>query len=233
MSTSPRLVLWDIDHTLISTGGVGSEVFRRAFREATGAELAVMPDPTGKTEPATFARALRENMVPVRDELFSAFAEAQTRAYREQAAELAERGRVLPGVREVLEELAGRPDVLSSVLSGNTRAAGRAKLEAFGLARYLDWDIAAGGDDAPTRPDLVPVAWERAAATYGYRYGLGETVLVGDTLADIATAHANRCRVLAVATGRTSFDELVAGHADLVLIDLSDTSAVLAALLGY
>jgi len=234
VSTSPLLVLWDIDHTLIETRGVGGEVFRAAFAEVTGFALAQVPNPTGLTELEIFTRALAARGVTGRDGLFEEFAEAQVRGYRERADDLAGRGRPLPGAREILERVAGlsQPGLVQSVLSGNTVAAGRAKLEAFGLDGYIDWDVAAGGDDAAYRPDLVPVAWRRGQAKHGWWYMPSETVLIGDTRADIATAHANRCRVVAVATGNTSFSDLSYEWADVVLHDLSDTDAVLEALLS-
>lgn len=231
MAGSGLLVLWDVDHTLLETRGVGSVVFREAFEAATGVGLEVMPDPTGLTEPAIFDAACRMAGVTVSLEVRSVFYDEQVQAYLRHAAELRERGRVLPGVREVLESLAGRGGVLQSVLSGNTRAASRAKLGVFGLDGYVDWDVAAGGDDHQVRPSLVPFVWDRVREKYGTYVGPVYTVLVGDTPADVKTGNANGCRVVGVATGRTDVDGLRRAGADPVLTDLSDTAAVLEALL--
>ena len=224
-----RLVLWDVDHTLIETGGVGGEVFAEAFQGATGRRLESMPDPTGLTEPEIFRRALAA--LGIEDGgLFERFTELQAAEYRARGGELLTRGRVLPGVHAALRAVGAAPDLLQSVLSGNTRVAARAKLAVFRLGGYFDLEVSAGGDDDPVRAHLVPVVWERAAEKYGIRFDADSTVLVGDTPADIETGHANGCRVAAVATGRTSAEELRAAGADHVFAHLSDTPAVLTAL---
>jgi phosphoglycolate phosphatase-like HAD superfamily hydrolase len=217
-----RLVLWDIDHTLLQTGGVGSEVFRAAFMATTGRELENPPDPTGKLEPALFAAACAENGIPTSAELFEAFAAAQEQGYRSRAADLAERGRVLPGVRELLAALADAPGVIQTVLSGNTLRSGRAKLELFDLASWLDLSCAVGGEDGAARPELVLAAWSRVHGVRGRRFTASQTVLIGDTPADVDAALSNHCRIVAVATGKTTADELAEAGAEAVLPDLSD-----------
>ena len=226
------LVLWDIDHTLIKTGGVGSEVFKIAFEAATGRELAAVPDPTGKLEPAIFAAACAENGVTTSPELFGAFAAAQEKAYRDHAADLVELGGVLPGVEETLAALAATPGLIQTVLSGNTRRSGRAKLEVFGLAPWIDFSCAGGGDDADTRAALVPVVWERVRAVHGIACTPQETVVVGDTPADVETALTNGCQVVAVATGKTEAAQLVRAGARVVLSDLSNRERALTVILS-
>lgn len=226
------LVLWDIDHTLIQTGGVGTEVFAAAFKTATGVDLVDAPDPTGKLERGLFAAACAENGIGDGTALFPAFAEAQEREYRRRHADLTTRGRVLPGVPGVLNALAGRQGVIQTVLTGNTEPSGRAKLEIFGLADHIDFTSAAWGTDADTRPELVSAAWMRAHATYGHGFGPADTVVIGDTPADIETALTNRCRLVAVATGKTTAEQLRKAGAETVLPDLSDERAALAAVLG-
>lgn len=227
-----RLVLWDIDHTLLDTGGVGSQVFRCAFESATGKRLIEMPDPTGLTEQAIFKKACECAGADKPDDMFGEFAAAQAREYRRRGGDLRAHGRVLPGAQEVLAALCRRDDVVQTVLSGNPRAAGRAKLEAFGLERYLDLEVGAGGDDDAHRPALVPVVWGRVRATYGASYGPRETVVVGDSPADVETARANGCRAVAVATGKTSARQLRALRPDVLLDGLADGQAVLAAVLA-
>lgn len=228
------LVLWDIDHTLIQTGGVGTEVFKVAFKAATGQELDNPPNPTGKLEPALFTAACSKNGVKpdaeTNVELFAAFAAAQAKAYYERADDMRARGRVLPGVAEVLSALSADDGVVQTVLSGNTLEAGRAKLEIFGLARYIDYACAVGGTDAPTRPELVPVAWDRVHAVHGHRFGPAETVVVGDTPADVEAALRNGCRIVAVATGRTTAEALYAAGARTVLPNLSNLQGTLDAI---
>ena len=231
MRTS-RLVLWDIDHTLIQTGGVGSKVFKAAFKAATGRDLENVPDPTGKLEPALFTAACAENGIQVTPAVFSAFAEAQEQEYRNRADDLAQRGRVLPGVRELLAELSETPGVVQTVLSGNTLRSGRAKLELFGLDHWLDYSCAVGGEDADNRPGLVAVAWDRAQRIHGHRYSPGDTVVIGDTPADVDAALRNDCRIVAVATGTTPAETLAEAGADMVLSDFADRQRALAAILS-
>lgn len=226
-----RLVLWDIDHTLIETGGVGSEVFRFAFERITGKSLVEMPDPTGLTERSIFERACRGSGVDQPSEFFAEFAIAQAAEYRRRAEDLRNRGRILPGVGDILAFVEKLTGVLQSVLSGNPRVTAKAKLEAFDLDRYLNLEMSAGGDDDEHRPALVPVVWQRVYGKFGVRFTGADTVLVGDSPADIATAHANGCRVVAVATGKTSIEDLMADRPDAVLRDLRDTASVLDALL--
>lgn len=225
------LVLWDVDHTLIESRGVGGEVFAAAFHAATGRVLAESAQVQGALEPELFAASCRANGVEHDPAgLFVRFVEAQTALYRERAAELGQRGRVLPGVREILGALAGRRDVVSSVLSGNTAGAGTAKLAAFGLDTLLDLDTAAWGTDAANRSGLAPVAWERASAKYGIAFDTANTVVVGDTAADVAAALVHGIRVIGVATGRAGAEELVDAGATVAFDDLADTGKVLRAL---
>jgi phosphoglycolate phosphatase-like HAD superfamily hydrolase len=223
--------LWDIDHTLIETGGVGSEVFKAAFKAATSRGLEKVPDPTGKLEPALFAAACVENGIQVSAAVFNAFAEAQEQEYRNRAADLGQRGRVLPGVQELLTALDDTPGVVQTVLSGNILRSGRAKLELFGLDRWLDYSCAVGGEDADTRPGLVTVAWDRAQMVHGHRYTATNTVVVGDTPADVDTALGNGCRLVAVATGAATAEELTEAGADVVLPDFADRRRALEAIL--
>jgi phosphoglycolate phosphatase-like HAD superfamily hydrolase len=226
-----RLVLWDIDHTLIETGGVGGEAFRAAFELTTGQPMREQADPTGQTEPTIFRRTLEAHGFKDPDgSLFERFATAQADAYRERADDLRRRGRVLPGVRTILKACAAEPHIAQSVLSGNTRQASRVKLDIFDLLTYLDLDIGAYGDNEPERPKLVPHALALAAAKLGRPIGPTDTILIGDTPADIETAHANGCPVIAVATGRTSADELAALGAEWVFPNLLDLVGVLAAI---
>ena len=228
-----RLILWDVDHALIETRGVGSEVFRDAFRAATGHALADAAQVQGALEHALFAASCRANGVPGDPaDLFPAFAEIQAGLYRERAGLLREQGRVLPGVRDALEALAGRDGIVSSVLTGNTQASGRAKLEAFGLTGLLDLDAAAWAEDADERAGLPTVAWDRAQAEHNVRFGPSNTIVVGDSPADVTAARANGIRCIGVATGKANAWELADAGAYRTFENLSDTIGVLEWLLG-
>lgn len=229
MSTA-LLVLWDVDHTLIETGGVGSEIYASAFEKVTGRALERMADVSGRTEPVIFRETLELHGIQDPDDLFARFAEEQARGYADRADELRERGRALPGVADALAALANRGDVIQSVLTGNTRPSAQLKLAAFGLDGYLSLGIGAYGTDDDIRAHLVPIARQRASQHSGHGFGPASTVLVGDTPADVIAARDGAARIVAVATGRHTTDELAEAGAETVLADLTSTKTLLAAI---
>jgi len=223
------LVLWDIDHTLIETRGVGGLVYAEAFAKVTGRELEKMPELAGRTEPVIFRGALKVNGVEPGEELYGQFAAEQARGYAAHLDELRARGRALPGAAEALRALSQRDDAIQSVLTGNTRPSAEIKLRAFDLDRYLDFEIGAYGTDDDTRANLVGIARQRAEKAHGVNFDGDATVLIGDTPNDVAAALASGARIIAVATGTDSVTALAEAGADTVLPDLTDTTAVLAA----
>jgi phosphoglycolate phosphatase-like HAD superfamily hydrolase len=227
-----RLVLWDIDHTLIETRGVGGQVYAEAFAQVTGHRLEKMPELAGRTEPVIFREALKANGVDPTEDLYHQFAAEQARAYAAHLDELRDRGRALPGAAEALRALSERNGVLQSVLTGNTRPSSEIKLRAFDLDRYLDFDIGAYGTDDDVRANLVDVARRRAEKAHGVDFAAAATILIGDTPNDVAAAQASRARIIAVATGRDTAADLAKAGAPTVLTDLTDTPAVLAAIYG-
>jgi len=229
--TMTVLVLWDIDHTLIDTSGVGSEIYAAAFQQVTGQPLKKMASLSGRTEPVIFRETLRSHDIDdAPADLFSRFAEAQARGYVERAGELRERGRVLPGVPEALRALSEEGDAIQSVLTGNTRPSGEAKLRAFGLNGFFDLDSGAYGTDDDTRANLVGIAQQRAASVHDATFDRASTVLIGDTPNDVIAARDGGALVIAVATGKDSTHDLAAEGADTVFKDLADTDALVRAI---
>lgn len=227
------LVLWDIDHTLIETRGVGGKIYAEAFRKVTGQPLDTMPTLAGRTEPVIFREALKANRVDGdAQELYPRFADEQARGYADHTDELRTRGRALPGAEQALQALAARENVIQTVLTGNTRPSAELKLEAFGLACYLDLAIGAYGTDDETRANLVGIARQRAAEARKSDIGLADTVLIGDTPNDVLAAREAGARIVAVATGSDSPADLAAAGAGTVLNDLTDTDEVLTAITG-
>jgi phosphoglycolate phosphatase-like HAD superfamily hydrolase len=229
---TPSLVLWDIDHTLIETRGIGGQVYAEAFAKVTGHTLNRTPTLAGRTEPVIFREALKVNGVEDGEGLYDKFAAEQARGYADRLEDLRRQGRALPGALEALRVLSQRGDVTQSVLTGNTRPSSEIKLRAFALDRYIDFDIGAYGTDDDTRANLVGIARQRAEKARGRHYENGNTVLIGDTLNDVAAALDSGARIIAVASGSDTADELAAAGAQTVLPDLTDTSAVLAAIFG-
>ncbi|MBV2362650.1 HAD family hydrolase [Streptomonospora nanhaiensis] len=227
-----RLVLWDIDKTLIDVDGLGSEIFSAAFAEFSGLARHRPTHGPGRTEWQWFQDTqLANDLVPT-DDCFPRFLSIQDAMFEARAAEFAERGQVLPGAREALERCAANPDIISSLLTGNTRRNAERKLAAFGLDHLVEIPIGGYGDDHRERPELVRVARERVQEATGIAFTADTTVLVGDSPNDVMAALHGGARIVAVATGIVSADELRAAGADTVLDDLSDTDAVLELLLG-
>jgi phosphoglycolate phosphatase len=223
------LVLWDIDHTLIATQGVGGQVYAEAFHAVTGRSLEAMPPLAGRTEPVIFREALRLNGITTTG-LFSQFADAQARGYAEHASQLRQQGRVLPGAADALRELANHGDVVQSVLTGNTRQSAEIKLRVFGLDQYLNMEVGAYGTDADIRASLVMFARQRAETAYGTRFDPSSIVLIGDTPNDVEAARSSGARVIAVATGSSSAADLTSAGAATVLQDLTHTQELLSAI---
>ncbi|MEU6535498.1 HAD family hydrolase [Streptomyces sp. NPDC047000] len=219
----PELVLWDIDHTLMATRGLGRELWAEAFHQVTGVTLLEQADVTGSTERVILRETARLHDVPYTDDLFTSFAQALGTVHVRHAAELRERGHALPGTAAVLSALAEQ-GVRQSVVTGNVRAAAEVKLAVFGLDSYLDLENGAYGEDGEGRPELLRAALKRAVVAPA------DAVFLGDTPADVAGGRETGVRVVAVATGRTSAEDLRTAGADVVLYNLADVSRAVAAI---
>jgi phosphoglycolate phosphatase len=226
------LVLWDVDHTLMETGGVGAELFRAAFEQATGSPLQQEVAVAGRTEPAIFREAAERQSLKWSPGLFDRYALLLARAYRERAGEMARRGRALPGAAEAVAALGGSGMVVQSVLTGNLREIAECKLETFGLDGGLDLDIGAYGSDDMLRARLVGIARQRATSKYQTPFDAQTTVLVGDTPADVQAGIDGGARVVAVASGRNTTEELSRAGAEVVLPGLEDSDRFVQAILG-
>jgi phosphoglycolate phosphatase-like HAD superfamily hydrolase len=223
-----RLVLWDVDFTLVDTTGQGRQAFDEAFE-------AVVGHPPG--DPVPFAGYTDHQIaVAMLEKVGQADAAHVPRMLEElgtalaaRAADIRATGRALPGAREALEALAGREGVVSSVLTGNIETNAALKLAAFGLDALVDLEVGAyGSDPHESRSDLVAVARERTAGKYSAE--VTDTVLVGDTPLDVRAAREAGARSVAVASGPYGLEALREAGADQVLADLGDTPRVLAAL---
>ncbi|AKH86901.1 hypothetical protein AA958_19395 [Streptomyces sp. CNQ-509] len=224
------LVLWDIDHTLIDGAGVSRDAYAAAFARITGKAMIELADMTGKTELVIAAETLRLHGIKPDAGTVERFTSALAEELEARSELLRIRGRRLDGARELLTALASVAGVYQSVLTGNMRRIAELKLRVFDLCAHLELDAGAYGDDAEDRIDLLPAAWARAQRRYGRAYSGADTVIVGDTLLDVATAKAGSAAVVAVATGSASEQELAAAGADTVLPDLKDTAGAVEAI---
>jgi phosphoglycolate phosphatase len=221
-----RLILWDIDGTLVRVGDIGADVFDRALERALGRRPPERVQMSGKTDPQIVGEYLA--MLAVADPA-AHVAGILVELEKELAAaeqEIRSGGRVLPGVVDVLKRLGEQDGVLQTVLTGNIAPNALLKLASFGLDALIDVTVGAFGSDHADRNALVPIALARVAEQRGCEFAPAQVWVVGDSANDLACARAGDVRCLLVATGRYSFDELAPLGADAVLDDLSDTSAV-------
>jgi phosphoglycolate phosphatase len=225
-----RLVLWDIDGTLLDAAGFGWRVAERAFLEVCGSPLATTVPLAGRTDRSIYLEVLAANG---RDEADLAALCAAIGVLAETTRDdlHAGGGRALPGAVAAIAALSAQAGVVQSVLTGNLRSLGLVKLGALGLLDRFDLAVAAFGDDHVVRADLVGVARERFGALDGSGPG-PDIVLIGDTPLDVAAAHESGAAIVAVATGHFSAAELSAAGAPVVLPDLTDPDRVVAAVMA-
>ena len=211
------LLLWDIDHTLIESRGMGRTIYERIFPKATGHQLRELATVHGRTELDIIHDTLQHHNIEPTEQTINDVATALADGYRAAADELAQQGRILPGVLDALEAFAAAPGLHQSVLTGNTTAVARTKIEAFGLESYLDLAIGAYGDDHHDRAELVTIARARAEHYRGTTLPIENVVIVGDTPSDIEAALAAGAQSIAVASGNYTTDDLRNAGATTVL----------------
>ncbi len=225
-----RLVLWDVDGTLVRCGPIGSEVFDLAIERVLGRHpgphrvaMSGMTDPLIAREILAFAEVEGSAL----DDHIAAALVHLERELSLTAGRLTREGHELVGARTALEALAARDDVVQTLLTGNVAANARTKLAAFGLDPLLDLTIGAYGSDHHDRRELVPIARARAERRYSRPFPASSTWVIGDTPRDLECAQAGGARCVLVATGRSPYEELRDLPADMVLRDLSDPSPLL------
>ena len=224
-----HLILFDIDGTLVLTGGAGMRAMNRACEDLVESENALAGVTfAGRTDWSILDDILRNHGHTLDEILLD---ELRARYVAHLAEEIVLPGRgvkdVMPGIRPLLEALASRPATHVGLLTGNFLEGARIKLEYFDLWKYFPWG--AFGGDASNRNDLVPIALSRARAQ-GIDVDAirpSDVLVVGDTPNDIECALVAGATPVAVATGSYPVDELRAAGAGIVFQDLSDTAAFL------
>ena len=226
-----RLVLWDIDLTLIDIRGFGTQWYTRALAEVTGVELRHLPIFPGRTERAITADVLTAHGIePDEDLVGRMWAKLATFAERDHER-IAADGRALPGADAALNALAGQGGIVQTLVTGNLPEVARYKLSAFELHEHIDFEVGGYGSLSAHRPDLVSHAVDRSAAKHSTEFPPESVVVIGDTPHDIDAARAHGAIGIGVATGVHDARTLRDSGAHAVLDDLSDTRAMLAAVL--
>ncbi|MGC5401718.1 HAD family hydrolase [Streptomyces sp. DT20] len=225
-----KLVLWDIDHTLIATRGVGRELFGQCFEHVTGQPMKQQALVDGMTEPVIFRETARLHGIDTDRTQFEAFARCSAQRHQAHAHTLRERGHALPGAAAALAAVAELDDVVQSVVTGNVRPVAEIKLGVFGLDTHIVFPYGGYGEDHDDRPELVRTAIKRTAQASGTTLHPADVLLIGDTPADIAAGHEAGVPVLAVATGRTSLSDLQRARPTQAVADLQDLAPLRALL---
>ena len=221
--TERRLILWDIDSTLVNTGAAGQHALVRTTIEwfggdgdLSGVEIA------GRTDRAIAHQIMEKYGRPATTENVDAFLNRYVSLLPE---ELPKRdGRVLPGVRELLEDLARQPDKTLGLLTGNLARGAQLKLEYYDLWHFFPFGAFA--DDHHDRNALGPCAVDRAAAHAGFQFRAEQVDVVGDTGHDVACGKAFGARTIAVATGSWSRERLTKCAPDFLFDDLANVNEV-------
>ena len=228
-----RLVLFDIDGTILWTDGAGRRAVHRALEDVFGAPPPEGLEFDGKTDPQ-IVRELMQLAGVAHGDIDGRLPHALERYVELLHTELGaldQRDKVLPGIRPLLDTLEARDDVLLGLLTGNVLPGAVAKLTAVGIDANR-FKVGAFGSDHAHRPELPAIARARAVALLGDQIAGSDVVVIGDTPADMGCGRGIGARAIGVATGRYSADDLRACGATAVFDDLSDTDAVVRAIMG-
>jgi phosphoglycolate phosphatase-like HAD superfamily hydrolase len=228
-----KLVLFDIDGTILLTSGAGKRAVHRALAEVFGAPGRAEHRFDGKTDPQIVRELMR--MEGHADDHIDERMSRMLDRYVDYLHEELDHGdttvRLMPGVAELLDALEARPDVVLGLVTGNLAAGAAAKLRAGGIDPER-FRVGAFGSDHELRVELPGVAQRRARDELGVHVEGADVVVIGDTPADVECGRAIGARTIGVATGYYTVDELRKHLADEVFEDLADTAGVVRAIVG-
>lgn len=214
-----RPVLFDIDGTLIDSGGAGKRAIENAMKMVLSIEGAFSGvSMAGKTD----IQIVKEALVSLGIAPADGIVPSVIRSYLENLVEEMKNPwkQIMPGIRETLDELSAMPGVTTGLLTGNVMEGARIKLESFGLNGYFGFG--AFGSDHEDRNKLLPEALRRLRDLSGLTVLCERCIVVGDTPLDVFSARTNGARAVAVATGPYTVKELQSAGADMVIRDFTE-----------
>ena len=228
-----KLVLFDIDGTLLLSDGAGRRAIHRALVEVFGSTGPEDYHFDGKTDPQIVRELMRlaghgDHHI---DAQMSRLLDLYLTYLRQELARPDKRAYTLPGVPELLDALDEQANVILGLLTGNVEPGARAKLAAVGLD-FERFRVGAFGSDHEHRPELPAIARARAKGDLGVDVSGSAIIVIGDTPADLTCGRALGASAIGVATGRYSVSQLADHDPLAVFPDLSDTVAVLDAILA-
>lgn len=221
-----QLLLFDIDGTLLTSGGAGEAALRGALEDRFGIrdDLADI-EIAGRTDSGIARAILERHGIDPTPEHVSAFLDGYLNRLPHELP--ARPGRLLPGIVALLDALRREPRIVLALLTGNVERGARIKLNHYGVWEYFEFGAFA--DDHHDRNRLGPFARARAEERHGIRFDPASIWVIGDTPRDIECGRAIGARTVAIATGGSPLAELREHAPDFLFEDLSDTTAVLTA----
>ena len=225
--TKTKLVLFDIDGTLLHSGGAGEKALRLALKERFGRDddLAQI-ELAGKTDSAIARKIFALHGIEPTPENLSAFLDGYLRHLERLLPET--NGKLLPGILELLEALHARPHVALALLTGNLSRGADLKLAHYGVGHFFEFGAFA--DDSHDRNQLGPFARRARAKNAEWNFQAENIFVLGDTVHDIDCGRAIGAKTVAIATGNSTREELAAHGPDFLFDDLSDVAGVIATL---
>lgn len=225
-----KLVLFDIDGTLITDGGAARDAFAAALTDVYGFRGQLRGyDFSGRTDPQIAHMVLRDAGFSEK-EIDGHAIKLWERYVAALASNVDGRVRELPGVRALLDALRNDERVTLGLLTGNIELGARLKLGPPSLNDYFPFG--AFGSDSPRREELPPIAIERAAAISGRRFAGRDVVIIGDSIWDIRCGVPHAATTIAIASGKTSADKLRAENPNHFFHSAENLDGLLRAIFG-
>jgi phosphoglycolate phosphatase-like HAD superfamily hydrolase len=219
-----RLLLFDIDGTLIHSGGAGIEALKRALKERFKIDDDLHDiEIAGMTDSGIVISILKKHKIPTTNENVAAFLDSYVHFLSKELPQ--RKGELLPGVLDLLQKLKNRKRVVLGLLTGNLSRGARLKLGHYGVWHFFEFGAFA--DDHHDRNELGAFARNRAKEKHGREFAADEIDVIGDTPRDIACGKALGARTIAVATGTWSREKLADHYPDFLIDDFSDVDRLI------
>ncbi|HEY3663470.1 MAG TPA: HAD family hydrolase [Chthoniobacterales bacterium] len=224
MKSSRRLLLFDIDGTLIDSGGAGIQSLKDVLQKQFGISDDLRDiEIAGKTDTGIVHQILRKQKIAVDDATTTAFLDLYLEFLAEELPQ--RNGKILPGVKELLPRLRERPQNVLGLLTGNLERGAKIKLTHYGIWDFFEFGAFA--DDHHDRNQLGPFAQRRARERHAIDFADTEIDVIGDTPHDIACGKAFGARTIAVATGNFTREQLAAHKPDRIVDDFAEVESVI------
>jgi phosphoglycolate phosphatase-like HAD superfamily hydrolase len=226
----PKLILFDIDGTILTSGGAGERALKLGLKDKFGIEDDLKGiEIAGRTDSGIVRQLCRRFGWEETPETFARFFDGYLHHLEILLPQ--SNGRLLPGIIPLLNELKARPDMVLGLLTGNLERGAELKLRHYGVWDYFEFGAYA--DDHHDRNELGRFASARALEAHGVEFAPDRIFVLGDTPHDVACARAFGAKAIAIATGSFSREQLAEHNPDFLFDDLGNVSEVIAALAGW